>query len=245
MAQYTTEAIVLRVKNWGEADKMLQFFSRDHGRIPAVAFGCRRPKSPLAGGMQLFNHLDVTLQQGDRLATVRQCSLRDRFRKLDEDLTAMAYGSFVAELAVELAPEGQPQPELFDRLLAIFSAFARHNARLIALAAGYQLLELAGLQLNYAQCTHCGKKLEGDAWFDAAEGGAFCPDCHTAAGIPYLVGQREFICRLAALDWAAPPQFSVKKAALLAAENLLLTYLRNLFGHDLKSLRFIRMTSSL
>lgn len=240
MAQYTTEAIVLSVKNWGEADKMLQFFSRARGRVKAAAFGCRRPKSPLAGGMQLFNHLDLTLQEGDRIDTVRQCTLLGRFRQLSEDLAAMAYGSFVAELALELAPEGQPQPESFDRLLLIFAAFERHNPRLVALAAGYQLLELAGFQLHYEHCAHCGQPIEGDAWFDAAEGGAYCKRCRPTAAEPYAASLREFIVQLVKLDWAQPPQFSAKKAALLAAESLLLTYLRSLFGHDLKSLRFIR-----
>ena len=48
MAQYTTEGIVLGVRNWGDADKMVTIFSRERGRLKAAAFGCRRPRSPLA-----------------------------------------------------------------------------------------------------------------------------------------------------------------------------------------------------
>ena len=103
MAQYTTEGIVLGVRNWGDADKMVTIFSRERGRLKAAAFGCRRPRSPLAGGMQMFHVLELQLAEGQRLDTVKQCTLRQSFKPLREDLTAMAYGSFIAELALELA----------------------------------------------------------------------------------------------------------------------------------------------
>jgi len=64
MAQYTVEAVVLAVHNWGDADKMVTFMTRDRGKIKAAAYGCRRPKNPLAAGMQLFNHLELQLLEG-------------------------------------------------------------------------------------------------------------------------------------------------------------------------------------
>ena len=51
MASYQTAAVVLGSKNWGEADKMVTLFTYDRGLIEAAAFGCRRPRSPLAAGM--------------------------------------------------------------------------------------------------------------------------------------------------------------------------------------------------
>ena len=113
MAQYVTEAIVLGVRSWGEADKMLRLFSRDHGRITAAAFGARRPKSPLAGGLQMFHTLELELTTGERVDTIRRCSVRRRFPHLDADLSAMAYASLVAEMLLELMPEGAPQPEVY------------------------------------------------------------------------------------------------------------------------------------
>ena len=64
MALYTTEAIVLGAKNWGEADKIMTFFTRERGLVRATAFGCRRPRSQLAGAMQLFSELEVQLAEG-------------------------------------------------------------------------------------------------------------------------------------------------------------------------------------
>ncbi len=163
MARRSAEALVLATRNWGEADKMASLLTRECGRVEAAAFGCRRPKSALAAGMQMFSHLDVELTEGGRVWTVRQCSLKGRFRRLSEDLSAMAYGSFVAELALELFPEHEPAPDAFDRLLQIFCAFEERNPRLVALAAAYQLLALAGrpsksrCPSTSARAAHCAR----------------------------------------------------------------------------------------
>ena len=79
MAIYQTEAVVLGSKNWGDADKMMTFFTKERGLVRAAAFGCRRPRSPLAGGMQMFSHLDLQLSEGRRVDTVRQCILRKEY----------------------------------------------------------------------------------------------------------------------------------------------------------------------
>ena len=51
MSIYSTEAILLAVRNYGEADKIATLFSKDFGKISALAYGCRRPKSRMAGAM--------------------------------------------------------------------------------------------------------------------------------------------------------------------------------------------------
>ena len=61
MASYQTAAVVLGSKNWGEADKMVTLFTYDRGLVEAAAFGCRRPRSPLAAGMQMFSSIEVQL----------------------------------------------------------------------------------------------------------------------------------------------------------------------------------------
>jgi len=249
MPQYTTDALVLGVHNWGQADKMLWLLSPDRGKIKAAAYGCRRPKSPLAGGLQLFNRIEASLNTGNQLDTLRQCSLSQRYRHFDSDLTAMAYASFVAELALELLPEGMPQPEIYQRLQEIFTAFGSRNPRLVALAAACQLLDMSGLQLSYIACVHCGRSLEEEARFAPEEGGAVCPEC--AAGLsvnlgtavqllPYSVGQGALLQALTGFDWQSPPQLRISRDNLLGAEQLILNYIQLELGKRLKSLEFLR-----
>lgn len=245
MAQYTVEAIILGAKNWGDADKMLQFFSRDRGKIKAAAFGCRRPKSAMSGAMQMFNVVEVSFVSGSRLDTVRQAFVRRRFAHLETDLIAMAYASFVAELVLEMEPEGEANPVLYDWLPDVFAACGPRNPRLTALAAGYQLLEFAGVGFKYEACVHCGRSITGDAFFSPDDGGVLCSDC--AASVPaarsFTASRRAAFLNLAGIDWKKTDSFRIMREDMLAAEEVLLTALRQLLGKELKSLAFIRQVT--
>lgn len=242
MAQYQTEAVVLSVRNWGEADKMLRLFSRDHGKITAAAFGARRPKSPLASGLQMFHTVELSLSTGERVDTVRGCRLVHRFPHLETDLAAMAYASFIAEVLLELMPDGAPQPEVYDWLPGVLAACGAKNPRIVALAAGFQLLGFAGMGLSFDACAVSGAAIEGDAFFSAAEGGALSltAAAEIAAKRPYPESLRRLLSTLSVIDWAAPPVFTAKKSDVMAGEALLVAYLQETFGHGLRSLKFIR-----
>ena len=240
LAQYTTEAIVLGARNWGDADKIIQLFSRQKGKLRASAFGCRRPKSALSGPLQMFHVLDVTLNEGERVDTVRQAVVKKRFPKLSSDIDAMAYGAFIAELVLEMMPEGEPQEKIYDWLLGVFDACGARNPRIVALIAGWQMMELAGVGPKYETCAHCGKEITGQAFFDAAEGGALCNEC--AGGVPahqYTPDVRGFLAKISALDFNDLPSFHVKKDELLGAESLLLCTLEEILGKRLKSISFL------
>ena len=238
---------MLAARNWGDADKMMTLLTKERGKVKAAAFGCRRARSPLAGGMQVFNVIDVQLAEGRRADTVRQCSLVHASKRLASDIVAMAYGAFVAELAAELAMEHEPQQEMYVRLVQILAAFEERNPRITALSAAFQLLDIAGLGLRLHHCVHCGRGIDGDAWFSLHEGGALCKDCHQGDPVPdarpYAVFLRELIAGLVGLNWQNPMVSKVAGRALLQAEQILLDYLRELFGHPLKSLAFIQQVA--
>ena len=230
---------MLGVHNWGDADKMVTLCTQERGRIRAAAFGCRRARSPLAAGMQMFQHIDCELTEGQKVDTIRQCSILRRYRRLSENLDAMAYGSFIAELVSELMPEHVPETAVFALLQEIFATFEYRNARVTALIAAYQLMEYSGMQLSYGHCVHCGKELTGDARFSISDGGALCEDCYAEKTLPYSEALRQFILSLRTFDWKQETELQVKKQELLQAEQLLLHYLRTLFGKPLRSLEFL------
>lgn len=240
MPRYETEAIVVGVRNFGDADKMVSLLTKNRGRIKAAAFGCRRPKSPLAAGMQMFNELTLVLTEGRRVDTVRSCSLRRHPKRLAEDLTAMAYGTFVAEIVCEFLPEKQPEPEIFALLEQILPAFEQRNPRIVALAAAFQILARTGVGLSYARCVKCGRKLEGDVFFSASEGGALCAEHRLPESAGYPAHLRTFIETLLGIDWKQPASFMASRQDLLAAEHQLLSYIQELLGKPLRSLSFIR-----
>ena len=220
MASYQTAAVVLGSKNWGEADKMMTLFTYDRGLVEAAAFGCRRPRSPLAAGMQMFSSIEVQLSEGKRVDTVRQCTLKKHYKKLSEDLEVMAYGSFVAEFLREFLPPGQPEPQMFARLLYILDSFEVRNPRVTALIAVIQLLEFTGMQLHFEHCLHCGAPVDGEAYLSFNAGGVLCADCREPGAEPLPDSLRRFILELRDYDWENPPELRITGAQLMQAETL-------------------------
>ena len=243
MAQYQIEAILVAVRDWGDADKIVTLFSREHGKIFAFANGARRPKSPLAGGMQMFTHLEVTLAPGKNSDSVKQCDIKYAFRQIQEDFNCMAYGAFIAELTSELCPERQPEPQVFDLLLTVFHILTLRNPRIVALGYAWQLLYITGYYPEFEQCTVCGQALCFPAYFSSASSGCVCSRCDHN-GLPEFNEKiSDFIKCLLNLDWNNPGCFTVNGTVLVQTEKLLMDYLMQCLDKPLKSMNFIKQVA--
>lgn len=75
MKQTDNTAIVLRYANYRDNDRMLTLFSPTRGRLEALARGCRKPKSPLVSGSEIFALGDYALYEKNGRNTVVSCML--------------------------------------------------------------------------------------------------------------------------------------------------------------------------
>ena len=243
MAQYQVEAILLAVRDWGEADKIVTLFSREQGKIMAFANGARRPKSPLAGGMQLFTHLEVSLASGKNWDAVKQCEIKCAFRQIQEDFNCMAYGAFIAELTAELCPERQPEPQVFDLLLTVFHILTQRNPRMVALAWAWQLLSMTGYYPELERCSVCGQELCFPAYFSFVSSGCICKHCEHDGLPEFNEKMSDLIKCLFNLDWHNPGCFTVNATILVQTEHLLMGYLMQCLDKPLKSMKFIKQVA--
>jgi len=239
--QYITEAVVLSVRDMGEADRLVILFSRDRGKLSAAAYGARRPRSRLAGSVQSFAQVDISLMPGRNLETVGQCEVKRSFRELREDITLMTYAAFLAELVSELWPDRSPEPSAYDVLLGAFGLLSQRNPRLVSLAGAWQLLALAGFHPEYERCVSCGQILAMPAFFDACAGGAVCSSCEHAGMQPMDDVVCGLVDRLLNVNWKQPAEFKVTGATLLQAEKMLIEFIAHRIERPLKSVRFIQM----
>lgn len=240
MAVVQEEAFVLSLRNWGEADKMATLFTRGQGKVEVAAFGCRRQRSSLAAPMQMFNLLEAHLLTGRRVFTLRKADILRHYRFVT-DFQAVAYASFIAEVALRFLPENQPSPRMFDKLLHIFPALETKNPRIVALIAAYQIIDWAGLSLALEQCQRTHVPLNGDVWLIFREGGAVCAEARLAddEALPLTEATRQFIKTLRAYAWTEDAKLEVTRERLVEAEEILLRYLRYLLGRPLRSVAFL------
>lgn len=202
MGLYKAEAIVLRGRDYGEADRLLTLYSREHGKIPALAKGVRKPRSRLRGGVQPFTHSLFVLYQGRALDTVTQSDARETFPGLASDLTLFASASYLAELVDVLTPERQGNEQVFLWLLAAFHLLGREDPELVCRLAELRLLAALGYRPELYRCVSCGAQdLEG-AFFGPGAGGVLCPACRALDGeaVAVRAGTLKLMQRLAQAD---------------------------------------------
>src|SRR5210317_1455264 len=95
---YRTEAIVLRRTDFGEADRLLTLYSREHGKIKGIAKGARKPQSRKTGHVELFMRSRFFLAKGRDLDIITQAEAIDSYVALRSDLVRTTYASYAVEL---------------------------------------------------------------------------------------------------------------------------------------------------
>lgn len=125
MPTYRAEAVVLRARDLGEADKLLTLFARGHGKIRAVARGARRTKSRLLAGTQLFARIHASLWVGRNLDGISQCQVLESNRACREDLVSFGCASYAAEIVDLMARERDPNDSAYQGLTQGLTALCR------------------------------------------------------------------------------------------------------------------------
>lgn len=179
MSLYRIEAVVLNHRYFGEADKIVTLYSRERGKLRAVARGSRRPRNRLLAGTQPYSHTEFLIFSGKGLDQISQCELKESFYPLREGLEEMAAAAYVTELYDLLIEEREGHGELFYLLLCILHLLVgTKDIELVLRFFELRLLSLLGYQPQLHQCVSCAGQLErGQLKFSPRLGGTLCARC--------------------------------------------------------------------
>ncbi|MEW5831025.1 MAG: DNA repair protein RecO, partial [Chloroflexota bacterium] len=92
---FRAEAIVLRHSDWGEADRMLVLFTRQQGKVRALAKGARKIRSRKAGHLEPFTRVTLQLAAGRDLLIVTQAETLEAYQPVREDLVLTGYAAYL------------------------------------------------------------------------------------------------------------------------------------------------------
>ena len=181
---YNLHAIVLKRMPLGEADRIVRLFSREHGKVSAVAKGARRLTSKTGGATEPMTRLHAQLAAGRTLEVLTQAQVEASRTAVRRDLERLACGSFFLELIDAAIEERQPLPELYDLLDAALTALET-AAEPLALTHAFTLQALAqlGFEPDLHECVLDAVALESRASrFLVERGGLLCPACTEEIG---------------------------------------------------------------
>jgi DNA repair protein RecO (recombination protein O) len=122
MKQLVTKGIILARTNYGEADRIITILTPDQGKLRLMAKGVRKPKSKLAGGIELFSVSDITFIRGKSdISTLVSARLDTHFGNIVKDIDRTMLGY---ELIKQLnkVTEDEPENDYFNLLEKTFES---------------------------------------------------------------------------------------------------------------------------
>jgi DNA repair protein RecO (recombination protein O) len=205
---FKTEAVVLRSFRYGEADRILHLYSRDRGRIGALAKGVRRTKSRFGGRLEPLFRVNLVLHEGKGdLSTVTSASTVHPHGHIREHGEALRRAGQACEAVLKLFDTEEANAHAYNLLcheLAVLDQNPEAAGRAQALAFRIKLLLAAGFVPELAACASCGEKEHLGA-FSAAAGGVVCAGCE-AGSFPLDQHAHEFLVNALARPLADAPQ---------------------------------------
>ncbi len=185
MGSLSTPAILLRRIEYGDYDLIVTLFTRDQGKITAIAKSAKKSVKRFPGVLEPFSRLHVVLAKGrgKGMPVLQEASLEEPFFNIREDILKTAYASYWAELIYLWMADDEPLEALYRLMLYVLAEINRGRIPVDVLSILFQMrfLSLAGFTPNFDHCHACKTCLDQIAHAvvvsDPAKGGITCPTC--------------------------------------------------------------------
>ena len=236
---YQTEAVIIKKTKLGEADRILTLYTPDLGKIQAVAKGVRRPRSKLAGHLELLTHSLVSLARGRNLDTITGSQTISSFLPLKSDLQLASYALYATELVNQFTADYVENRPLFRLLLETMEQLCQAgNCELVLRYFELHLLNEVGYRPQLQQCVTCHQPLEPVInSFCSGAGGMLCPNCCQSQPLtcPLSVNALKVLRLLQSSDYTIVSRLKIDPQLSHELEAVMRDYLKYLLEREIKS----------
>jgi DNA repair protein RecO (recombination protein O) len=186
MATAKATALVLRTTDWSETSRICTLWTREFGKVRALAKGGRRLKSAFESALDLLTLCSIVLlrKSSGGLDLLTEAQVVQRFSRLTSDLPALYAAYYIAELLADWTEDDDPHPKLFEEALATLAELGQPAVPTGPRLARFEMVLLR--ELGYSPlletCAVCAAPMAGSRLgFSAAAGGVVCAACQAQA----------------------------------------------------------------
>ena len=177
MEQYQhLNAIILRSRDYKEADQLLTIYTREQGKLTVQVRGVKKQNSKLRGGILLFSQAELVVTAGKAFPIVTGASTVTSFASLRSDFARMSYAGYAAELLDQVISEGHADEDLYLFMLQTLQLLEFIDPWVAVRYLELKVLERQGYSLNLKYCQKCGARLLGEH-HRGVYGGLLCKRC--------------------------------------------------------------------
>ena len=163
MPQLESDAIILKTYPLGEADRIVAFFSRDHGKVRGVANGARKMKNRFGASLEPLSHCRIQFFEKENrdLVRIQSAEILDSPMALFSDYDRAVFAAQVVELTDRFLPEHQPHDAVF-RLVRMMLEAVKAECPLDIATCYFEvwMLRLAGVFPDLFRCSVCARTLD-------------------------------------------------------------------------------------
>src|SRR5258708_18004605 len=105
--------MIIKRRDFGEADRILTVMTRDYGKIKIKAAGVRKITSRRAAHIELLNHTILHLYKGNTFALLTEAKMLADFSPIKENFDKVGLAYHLCELVDGLCPENQENRNVF------------------------------------------------------------------------------------------------------------------------------------
>lgn len=182
-----TPAVVIRVIDHGESDKIVTFYCPVLGKLTGIAKGAKRSKKRFLNRLELFSLLSLDYAPNRRSSLVRidQADLLHPFPTLRSSYEHYAAATLLCELMLHWTRENDGDQQLFDLFVWALTTLEKGEpwAETIIFFQ-VKLFAILGYRPLLSGCQGCGKLDPAGApyGFSLSQGGLLCKRCNKKAG---------------------------------------------------------------
>ena len=182
----STPAIVLRARDYAEADRIVTFLTRDFGKLSGIAKGAKASRRRFERKLEPFTQAIVWFRRRPygQLVFITRAERMDGAPPEFGDLARIALGSYMLELTDALTTEEAEALATYEILADGLDVLGRTTPN-IALRRAFELkiLQAVGFGLDFGCCRLCGSSEpeRGLVYFVPSRGGIVCPRCRGQA----------------------------------------------------------------
>ena len=183
MKKYNSRAVVLKSTKYKDSDKIFTLFTREYGKISAIARGVRKISSRRSGNLDTLNLISVKIHEGrNGIKNIEEVKTLESFKNIKKDLAKSLKAYYIAELVHKSTEEGEKLTGIFNLLIKFLKVLEKngYSGDLFVTYFEINLMKLLGYELTLSKCRKCGKVLD-ESWskytFNIDNGSIECEKC--------------------------------------------------------------------
>lgn len=110
---FTSEGFILGRRDFGEADRIIDIYSKGHGKISVIAKGVRRPASKKRGHLEIFGKIKFQVVNGKGMGIITEAETIDDYKEIKTSMKKISLAYYFMEVISKALEKDEPNPEIY------------------------------------------------------------------------------------------------------------------------------------